>query len=64
MISKRVMELLNVTHEEFDQWCSIYNKNPNRKKTQQDFLDRIREGRLVRENGVLKNKHREEGNNE
>lgn len=57
-ISKQALNLIGVTYTEYLEWCAAHNKKHFSKKVILDFFTRIKDGRIIRKNGILVSKHR------
>lgn len=56
-MNKQILTLVGVSEEEYLNWCKENGKRHSLLKTKREFFERIREGKLVRdENGKLINR--------
>lgn len=56
-MNKQILTLVGVSEEEYLNWCKENKKRRSLSKTKQEFFERIREGKLVRdEDGKLTNR--------
>lgn len=57
-MNKQIYKVTGMTELDYKIWCKE-NKRPSyKRKTKQDFFERVLDGRLVKENGKLVRKNR------
>lgn len=56
-MNKQILQKLNITEEDYLNWCKKYNKTTYKRETKEEFFKKILDGKIVKnKNGELEEK--------